>query len=68
MDSLGIDSIDTNAAVRALLAQDDRWLKAATVWEIGIRKTPGFRDILSKLANSDDSLLRETASIVNRGI
>jgi HEAT repeat protein len=65
-DSLGIDSIDTDGALRALLAQDDRWLKAATVWEIGIRKTAGFRDTISKLANSDDSLLRETASIVIR--
>jgi ATP/ADP translocase/HEAT repeat protein len=64
--SLGIDSIDTDAALRALLAQDDRWLKAATVWEIGIRKTAGFRDTISKLANSHDSLLRETASIVIR--
>jgi len=45
-DLLGIDSIDTDAALRALLAQDDRWLKAATIWEIGIRKTPGFRDFL----------------------
>jgi AAA family ATP:ADP antiporter len=65
-DSLGIDLIDTDAALRALLAQDDRWLKAATVWEIGIRKTAGFRDTISKLANSHDSLLRETASIVIR--
>jgi ATP/ADP translocase/HEAT repeat protein len=64
LDSLRIDSIDAAAALRALLAQDDRWLKAATVWEIGIRKAPGFGEILSQLARSDDSLLRETATIV----
>jgi len=68
LNSLGIDSIDTDAALRALLAQDDRWLKAATVWEIGMRKTPGFRDIISKLADSHDPLLRETAGIVIEGI
>jgi len=68
LDFLGIDSIDTDAALRALLAQDDRWLKAATIWEIGIRKTRGFRDIIAKLADSGDALLRETASIVIRGI
>jgi hypothetical protein len=65
-DSLGIKSIDSDAALWALLAQDDRWLKAATVWEIGIRKTPGFRDFLLELASSNDSLLRETASIISR--
>jgi HEAT repeat protein len=65
-DSLGVESIDSDAALWKLLAQDDRWLKAATVWEIGIRKTPGFRDFLSKLASSNDSLLRETASMVIR--
>jgi hypothetical protein len=64
MNLLGIDSIDTDDALRTLLAQDDRWLKAATVWEIGIRKIRGFRDIISKLMDSDDPLLRETASMV----
>jgi hypothetical protein len=64
LQSLGIDSFDAVAALRALLAQDDRWLKAAAVWEIGMRKIRGFRDIISKLMDSDDSLLRETASMV----
>jgi hypothetical protein len=68
LDSLGIDSIDTDAALRALLAQEDRWLKAATVWEIGIRKLRSFRDIIAKLGNSDDTLLRETANIVSQRI
>jgi hypothetical protein len=66
--SLGIDSIDTDSALRMLLAQDDRWLKAATVWEIGIRKLFGFRDMISKLVDSDDAVLRETASQVMQRI
>ena len=66
--SLGIDSIDTDSALRMLLIQDDRWLKAATVWEIGIRKLFGFRDMISKLVDSDDGVLRETASKVMQRI
>jgi len=66
--SLGIDSIDTDSALRMLLTQDDRWLKAATVWEIGIRKLFGFRDMISKLVDSDDAVLRETASQVMQRI
>jgi AAA family ATP:ADP antiporter len=64
LNSLGMEFIDTNSALRALLAQDDRWLKAATVWEIGLRKLSGYRDLLSKLAGADDPMLRETANIV----
>jgi len=66
--SLGIDSIDTDSALRMLLIQDDRWLKAATVWEIGIRKLFGFRDMISKLVDSDDAVLRETAGKVMQRI
>ena len=66
--SIGIDSIDTDSALRMLLAQDDRWLKAATVWEIGIRKLFSFRNVISKLVESDDALLRETASKVMQRI
>jgi HEAT repeat protein len=68
LDLLGIDSMDADSAFRALLEQDDRWLKAATVWEIGIRKLRRFRDAISKLAGSDDAVLRETVSIVIQGI
>jgi HEAT repeat protein len=64
LNSLGMDFMDTDSALRALLAQDDRWLKAATVWEIGQRKLVGYRDALSKLAGADDVMLRETANIV----
>jgi hypothetical protein len=64
LNSLGIDFMDSDSALRALLAQDDRWLKAATVWEIGQRKLSGYRDVLAKLADADDLMLRETATIV----
>ena len=64
LNSLGMDFIDADSALRALLAQDDRWLKAATVWEIGQRKLSGYRDLVSKLVEADDLMLRETASIV----
>jgi ATP/ADP translocase len=67
LNSLGIDFIDADSALRALLAQDDRWLKAATVWEIGQRKLLGYRDVLAKLADADDAVLSETANIVLQG-
>lgn len=67
LNSLGIDFMDVDSALRALLAQDDRWLKAATVWEIGQRKLFGYRDVLAKLADADDAVLRETANIVLQG-
>lgn len=67
LNSLGIDFMDADSALRALLAQDDRWLKAATVWEIGQRKLFGYRDVLAKLADADDAVLRETANIVLQG-
>ena len=37
-----------------LLEQDDMWLTAATVWEIGIRGLTGFREEILTLANSEN--------------
>ena len=45
---LGMDTIDTESALRALLEQSDIWLTAATVWEIGIRGLTGFRDKIAR--------------------
>ncbi len=67
LDALGIGAMDTDSALRALLAQDDRWLKTATVWEIGIRKLRQFGPALAKLTRSDDAVLRETANKVIQG-
>jgi hypothetical protein len=67
LDSLGIAALTTDSALRMLLAQEDRWLKVATVWEIGLRKLTGFRDTVSKMAGSEDDVLRETAIRVMQG-
>jgi len=67
LNALGIGAMDGDAALRALLAQGDRWLKAATVWEIGIRKIDHLLPAIAGLASSDDALLRETAGRVVQG-
>jgi AAA family ATP:ADP antiporter len=64
LDFLGVDVIDTDSALRALLEQSDTWLAAATVWEIGLRELRGFRDKVSELLNSENVVLREAAGIV----
>jgi hypothetical protein len=64
LDFLGIEAMDAESALRALLEQDDIWLAAATVWEIGLRELKGFRDKISELSNSENVVLRETAGIV----
>ena len=64
LDVLGMETIDTESALRALLEQSDIWLTAATVWEIGIRGLTGFRDKIAELLNSDHAVLREAAGKV----
>jgi ATP:ADP antiporter, AAA family len=64
LDFLGIDVMDAESALRALLEQGDIWLAAATVWEIGLRELEGFRDKVSELLNSENVVLREAAGIV----
>ncbi|HEU4344135.1 MAG TPA: Npt1/Npt2 family nucleotide transporter [Candidatus Binatia bacterium] len=64
MDLLGVKTIDTDSALRALLEQGDRWLTAATLWEIGSRGLAEFRDRILPLVNSEDILLSETAGTV----
>ena len=64
LDFLGIDVMDAESALRALLDQGDTWLAAATVWEIGLRELKGFRDKVSELLNSENDVLREAAGIV----
>ncbi len=60
----GMGTIDTESALRALLEQDDMWLRAATVWEIGIRGLTGFRDKIAELLNSESVVMREAAEKV----
>ena len=62
----GLDNAERrmlDAALAALLSQDDIWLAAAAVWEIGLRRLSGFRDKLSTLTNSEHVVLREAAGI-----
>ena len=47
-----------------LVEQEDIWLTAATVWEIGVRRLTEFREEIVKLLKSENALLRETAELV----
>ncbi|HWP24486.1 MAG TPA: Npt1/Npt2 family nucleotide transporter [Candidatus Binatia bacterium] len=68
LELLGSEPMDANVALGALLEQDDRWLKTATIWEIGARNLARFRDAISRYASSDDALLQETSRVVLRRI
>jgi HEAT repeat protein len=61
---LGWGSLDATGALRMLVEQEDIWLTAATVWEIGIRRLTEFREEIVKLLRSENALLRETAELV----
>jgi hypothetical protein len=50
--------------LQELLKQDDVWLKAATVWEIGLRGLRDFRGELQQYLNSKEPVLKETAELV----
>jgi hypothetical protein len=63
-----METIDRESALRALLEQSDIWLRAATLWEIGIRGITGFRDKIAEILTSDQALLRETAEKVMQRI
>ncbi len=64
LEFLGWASLDANTALSMLLEQQDMWLTAATVWEIGVRRLTGFRDRIAKLLNSRNDVLREAAELV----
>jgi hypothetical protein len=68
LDLLGKATIDTESALRALLEQNDIWLTAATVWEIGTRGLTGFRDKIAELLNSERVVLREVSGKVFHGM
>jgi AAA family ATP:ADP antiporter len=61
---VGLRSFDRDTALQELLKQDDVWLKAATLWEIGLRGLRDFRGELQKYLNSKDPMLKETAELV----
>ncbi len=68
VDFLDMGTLDTESALRALLEQGDMWLKAAAVWEIGIRGLTGFSDKIAEFLDSDHLVLREAAGKVIHGI
>jgi AAA family ATP:ADP antiporter len=61
---LGLRSFDTETALQELLKQNDVWLKAATLWEIGLRGLRDFRGEIQQYLNSKNPVLKETAVLV----
>jgi ATP:ADP antiporter, AAA family len=61
---LGLKSFDEKMAFQELLKQDDLWLKAATLWEIGSRGLGDFRGEIQQYLNSTEPVLKETAALV----
>jgi AAA family ATP:ADP antiporter len=61
---LGLRSFDRETALQELLREDDVWLKAATLWEIGLRGLREFRGELQQYLNSTEPVLKETAELV----
>jgi AAA family ATP:ADP antiporter len=61
---LELRSFDGETALQELLKQDDVWLKAATIWEIGLRGLRDFRGELQQYLNSKEPVLKETAELV----
>src|SRR5882724_6191181 len=61
---LGLRSFDRETAFQDLLKQDDVWLKAATLWEIGLRGLRDFRGEIQQYLNSKNPVLKETAALV----
>ena len=60
---LGLRSFDRRTALQELLKHDDLWLKAATLWEIGVRGLRDFRGELQQYLNSTEPVLKETAEL-----
>jgi len=61
---LGLNSFDVETALQELLKQDDVWLQAAALWEIGLRGFQDFREELRRYINSNVPVLKETAELV----
>ena len=61
---LGLKSFDGESALHELLKQDDIWLRAAALWEVGLRRLQPFREEIQKYLKSEDPLLKETAELV----
>jgi AAA family ATP:ADP antiporter len=64
LSSLGLKSLDGETALHELLKQDDVWLRAAALWEIGLRRLEAFREQIQKCLSSKNPLLKETAELL----
>jgi AAA family ATP:ADP antiporter len=64
----GLEGMIPDSALMVLLKQDDVWLAAAAVWEIGLRRISGFRDRILELTNSEHIVLREAAELASQRI
>ena len=60
----GLRGFDRVTALQELLKHDDVWLKAATIWEIGLRGLRDFQTELRRYLNSTEPVLKETAELV----
>ena len=63
MDLAGVDRLDPRAALRGLLDQEDVWLRAGAIWEIGRRRIAAFAGEMARLVDSDEALINETAKL-----
>jgi len=61
---MGLKTFDRENALRELLEQEDDWLRAAAVWEIGLRGLKDFRKRVEELIESNNPVLREVAEMV----
>jgi ATP:ADP antiporter, AAA family len=61
---LGLRRFGEETAFQELLKQDDVWLKAATLWEIGLRRLRSLRGSVQQFLNSKDPVIKETAELV----
>jgi hypothetical protein len=67
LEFLGWASLDANTALRMLLDQEDIWLTAATVWEIGRGTFDGNHVNIARFLESEHLVLREVAEIASEG-
>jgi HEAT repeat protein len=64
LELLTIDRYDPEAALRDILTCEDTWLRAAAIWEIGVRRLRKFRGDIQGFLNCDHPVLKEAAEVV----
>ncbi len=64
LELLELRRFDAKTALEELLREDDVWLRAATIWEIGLREMREFRGKIEDCLNSRHLILKEVAELV----